>query len=250
MNPLRRAAAGYDFSMRASDWNNVVAAAQQIRPPQSLSGASDPSLRLTTEDDVSFVPGDVGLVDTSTFPSTDEQFLLAPCVTIKEPTDQIENLSSLIAVRDDCPKDGYIKTSDGISPAQVTIVDELHEYAYPVNSDRSKMQSGGMGYRIIWKESAGTGDRWCLVRMSHFGFTGFWGTLDDDIADGAFGLCTVITGTIPTASKYTVWNEIYGEDVGAGAIVTCKHFEPVKAQIHTAACEHEPDPGITNPVPN
>ena len=128
---------------------------------------------------------------------------------------------------------------DGLVKVQVEIINVLHQFAWPVAADATKLQSGGLGFRIVYRAEAGTGTKWCIVRMSHFYHTHFWGVTDQAIPANGNGTVTVTKGTISSGNQYPVYNDIYGEDVGQGVIVTCKHFEPERAQIHTAACEEE-----------
>jgi hypothetical protein len=238
--PIERVKVGEAFQgLRADDWNQIA---------DTVDGAQKYDRQGTSVDYLGTVfsdgPFGVNAVIQVTEPvpksTTANNFRVKQDNYGITPVQDTDQLNSIVVTTGSAQAAGFGSRTlpDGISRVLVNIVDDLHEYAWPLAASNEKLQSGGMGYRIIWKESVGTGDKWCLVRMSHFGFTSFWGVLDQDVAADATGTVTVTAGsTIPAASVYPVANGIWGEDIGAGTIVVCRHYEPSKAQIVNASCE-------------
>ena len=250
--PIERVTRGQEWQPpKADDWEQI---ANHVDAQQSANNSFNNVAYLSSiySDQRIGINSVWEIVDSVPSVPTNYNFRTEQDYLAKQPAGPIEKIGNVVVPATSADVQGEAKVyPDGLAKIVVNIVNELHQFAYPTQAEATKMTSGGMGFRIVYRAEPGTGDKWCIIRTSHFYHTHFWGVTDQAIAANASGTVTVTKGTISAGVQYPVHNDIYGEDVGQGVIVTCKHFEPERAQIQTAACEEDTGGGgpvFPNPV--
>ena len=174
-------------------------------------------------------------------PATDETlFRTQRDAVVESPTEALDAIANLFQVsQSSVPSFGVGTLPDGVAKVRVDVTDVEHQYAWPKAGNYHELQSGGMGYRILWKDTQTTGVQWCVIRMSHFGLTIVGGLTDGVVPVGGSNTITVDNGTVPDGRTYTV-HDFFGEEIGSGVRVVAWHLRPDKAYVLVAACE---DPG-------
>lgn len=109
-------------------------------------------------------------------PSDDAEVVYdSPVLTVDVPSG--DNIGTgVVVVLLEPLADGQVGAAaiDGACFAQVSVSDADHDYAVEIASDATKFESASSGnVRILYKP-AGTGVKWCVVRLSGSGGSGSW----------------------------------------------------------------------------
>jgi len=176
---MKKVAKGQAFSPKADTWNAFIDAAQFARRHQTgitsdimpgggrsgivlirnTSGEDQNQLAILGIDDLAILPESEA--STQRF-RTESPVFNCKRIADLEPAKYHEMKFVILAEpikQNQCGK----AMIAGITPVKLDVKDEGHEYASPLLSDTTKLQTTGDGpCRIVWKET-GTGEKWGLV---------------------------------------------------------------------------------------
>ena len=238
--PIRRVQRGDSVYPFLSDERNQIAdAVDRYQEAQQYSTTSNHLHRVYAP--VGGIPtlGFGSIVNPIPHPATDDsRFVTMAELSLAVPKVNEDLTGTLMQPTTNLPEGvGGFAQPDGIIRCRINITDIQHQYAIPITGEVRRLQSAGMGYRIIWKEDAGTAsEQWCLVRLSHWGYTVVTGITDGIVPVGGSNTITVDGGMVGDGSPYTVW-DYFGEEIGSGVKVWAMHTRPDKAMIFAAECE-------------
>lgn len=60
----------------------------------------------------------------------------------------------------------------GLTPVQLDVVDEEHNFATPIEEDTTKLRTAGTGPARVYYKESGTGTKWGIVLVGMVGGTG------------------------------------------------------------------------------
>ena len=237
---IERVQRGVPVRLVADEWNQIANVVDEFARPDNYSSPNTQLQRVYAEPNASAPShGFLQIVGPVPIPSADlSQFIHGGGIRGAIPKADDSLLGGLVQpVASIEAREGKLAQPDGIIRCRVNVLDIQHQYAHPLTNDSKELQSGGMGYRIVWKENpAATGVMWALVRLSHWGYTVVTGTTTAIIPVGGSGPITVDGGMIGDGATYTVW-DYFGEQIGSGVKVWAMHTRPDKASVFAAACE-------------
>ena len=240
--PIKRVIKGQAIELAADDWNQIGDAVDVVNLGDEYSNPRTFLSRMAnvTGAEIPWLGfGQLKVPIDKDTPDVVEQRTYA----IENPTGDRADIPKIAftstSLPDSAPQSAY---PEGFCWVRLNVNDAAHQYASPVLNDVKEMESGGMGYRIVWKEAAGTGSTRAIIRTSHYGFTMVAGTLDEPLNAGGSAVLTVTDGTLNDSDKYTV-HDFFGETVGQGVKCWALHLRPDKCYVIAAECEESADPG-------
>lgn len=175
---FKRAMPGQKLVITAAAWNACLDAAEAHRRRQGPAGAPLPP---------QFRQADIVLVKNTSGSDVPRFGVLGIAGVIVTPADSLAEFQNQIAVIGTTPaathSGRFVVCLDPLGPnqlgrawiagvcqAQVDVAGDGHQFADVLPGDRSKLQSRASGAaRILFRDSAGAGTKWCIVRIGDAG---------------------------------------------------------------------------------
>ena len=174
-----RARTGQPMTISAVAWNACLDAADAHRKRQGPQGA--PGMPIFRQADIVLVKnasgadvprfGVLGISGVIVTPADSlEEFQSQVALTGVTPTTASHTGKFLICIEPLAPNAIGRAWVSGVCYAQVDVTNETDRYADVRNNDRAKLRTLAAGTaRILFTESAGTGTKWCVLRIGESG---------------------------------------------------------------------------------